>query len=110
LKGYGATNFVARQAEIVEQQVRAIGGDDLVHMLDCTPGRNHNLAVSILSTSKKGMFVNLTIGNDYEDVAVRKKTRYEDKEIWGGRTTILSLGSRSGASFLNYWTVGISSR
>jgi hypothetical protein len=47
------------------------------------------------------MFVLLTIGNVYEDVAVRKKTRYEDKEIWGGRTTILSLGNRSGASFLN---------
>ncbi|KAH8779625.1 hypothetical protein BGZ57DRAFT_889394 [Hyaloscypha finlandica] len=100
LKGYGATHFVARQAEIVEPQVRAIGGDDLVHVLDCTPGGNHNLVVSLLSTSKKGMFVHLTMGNVYEDVMVRK-TRYEDKEIWGGRTTILSLGSRPGASFLN---------
>jgi NADPH:quinone reductase-like Zn-dependent oxidoreductase len=100
-KGYGATHFVARQAEIVEQQVRAIGGNDLVHVLDCTPGRNHNLAVSLLSTSKKGMFVHLTIGNVYEDVVMKKKAGYEAKLIWGGRTTILSLRSRSGASSLN---------
>jgi NADPH:quinone reductase-like Zn-dependent oxidoreductase len=101
LKGYGATHFVARQAEIVEKQVRAIGAEDLVHVFDCTPGGNHNLALSLLSTSKKGMFVHLTLGNVYEDVVARKKAGYEDKQMWGGRTTILSFVSRSGASFLN---------
>ena len=56
LKVHGATHAVARQVKDVEEQVRAIVGDDLVYVLDCTPGGNHNLAVSFLSTSKKGMF------------------------------------------------------
>jgi NADPH:quinone reductase len=83
LKRLGATHVVARQADDVVDQVRGIVGDELVYVLDCTPGGNHDLAVSLLSNEKKGIFVHLSMGKVDEDVAAKKKAGYEDKQIWG---------------------------
>lgn len=52
-------------------------------MLDCTPGGNDTLAVSLLSNEKKGTFVHLAVGKADEDVAMKKKAGYEDRQIWG---------------------------
>jgi NADPH2:quinone reductase len=83
LKAFGATHVMARQAKDVEEQIRKIVGDELMYVLDCTPGGNHTLAVSLLSSEKKGIFVHLTVGKVDDDIVKEKRAGYEDNQIWG---------------------------
>jgi NADPH2:quinone reductase len=106
LKAFGAMHIIARQASDVEEQVREIVGDELMYVLDCTFGRNHNLAVSLISSEKKGIFVHLAMGKVDKSVTMKKKAGYGISRFGGGRIMILSLGGCFGGSSRCWWRVG----
>ncbi|TVY59634.1 Chloroplast envelope quinone oxidoreductase-like protein [Lachnellula suecica] len=85
LRGYGATHVIDRKLsdEEVEKQVRAIVGDELLHVYDTFHGDDHSLAVSLLSNTKKGRYIHLIPGKPSDAVAARKQAGWEEKQMFG---------------------------
>lgn len=83
LKEFGATHVIARQDMNVEEQVRGIVGDDLQYVYDTFTFGNLSLGASMLSNSKKGIFVHNGIGQIPDTVLATKQEGHEDKQILG---------------------------
>jgi NADPH:quinone reductase len=93
LKSFGATHVIARQDSDIEEQVRAIVGDELLYVYDAiSMGEGHNLGVSLLSNSKKGMFVSNLQGKASEAVLAKKREGIEEKFIRGFSHSIPEFG------------------
>ncbi|TVY25697.1 Dehydrogenase [Lachnellula hyalina] len=84
LKSFGATHVISRHDTNIEEQVRGIVGDELLHVFDTiNMGEGHTLGVSLLSDSKKGVFVSALPGKATEAMLAKKKGGIEEKFIRG---------------------------
>jgi NADPH2:quinone reductase len=83
LKSLGATHVIARQAPNIEEQVRAIVGDELLYVYDTFSVGDNSLGVSLLSNSKKGTVANILTGEPSETVKAQKKAGFEAKRVIG---------------------------
>lgn len=83
LRSYGATHVIDRHGPDIESQVRALVGDDLVHVLDTISTPDRGLAMSLLSNTKPGLLITLTPGRSNEDLHAQKKAGVEEKQILG---------------------------
>lgn len=90
LKKYGATHVLDRHGgdAAVLERVRSVVGDDLVYVLDVinTPSEQH-LALSALSSSKKGKLARLraSVGAiDESKIVGEKKAGYDLRNVLGG--------------------------
>ena len=92
LKSYGATHVIARQAPDIEEQVRAIVGDELLYVYDTFSFGDISLGVSLLSNSKKGTIAHLLTGEANEAVTAQKKSGFEAKRIAGFSHAIPEFG------------------
>jgi NADPH2:quinone reductase len=92
LKVYGATHVIARQAPDIEEQVRAIVGDELLYVYDTFSIGDISLGVSLLSNSKKGTIANILTGAASETVTAQKKAGFEAKRIVGFSHAIPEFG------------------
>lgn len=92
LKSYGASHVIARQAPNVEEQVRAIVGDELLYVYDTFSAGDISLGVSLLSNSKKGTIAHLLIGTANETVTAQKKAGFEAKRLQGFSHAIPEFG------------------
>ncbi|KAJ5560155.1 Dehydrogenase [Penicillium frequentans] len=92
LRELGATHFIARQDTDVEEQVRGIAGDDLQYVYDTFTFGDLSLGASMLSNSKKGIFVHNGIGQIPDTVLAMKQEGLEDRRILGFSHFIPSFG------------------
>ena len=92
LKSLGATHVIPRQDSDIEEQVRRIVGDELVYVYDTFTFGNHNLGVSLLSSSKKGKFIHNTPGKAEEAVLAAKKGGVECRHVQGFSHAIPEFG------------------
>lgn len=106
LKSYGATHVIARQAPNIEEQVRAIAGDELLYVYDTFSIGDFSLGVSLLSNSKKGSFAYLLSGTANEDVAARKKVGFEAKKVTGFSHAIPQFGQMFWKQFPSWLETG----
>jgi NADPH2:quinone reductase len=83
LKSFGATHVIARQYSDIESQVRHIVGDELLYVYDTFTSGDQSLGVSLLSNSKKGIFVHVTPGKASDAVLAKKKGGIETKHVRG---------------------------
>ncbi|KAJ5570177.1 Dehydrogenase [Penicillium hispanicum] len=83
LKSLGATHAIARQDVNIEAQVRAIVGDDLLYVYDTFTFGDLSLGASLLSNSKKGIFVYNGTGQIPEAILEKKTAGLEEKRILG---------------------------
>ncbi|TVY21197.1 Dehydrogenase orsE [Lachnellula arida] len=84
LKSFGATHVISRHDSDIEEQVRGIVGDELLYVFDTiNMGDGHTLGVSLLSNSKKGVFVSTLPGKATEAVLAKKEGGIEEKFIRG---------------------------
>ncbi|KAL4901514.1 hypothetical protein BDW74DRAFT_187712 [Aspergillus multicolor] len=77
LRELGATHVIDREAADVEEQIRALVGDELVYAFDAVNGPNadgisHQLALSLLSSTKKGSLATLVRGEADPAIAATK--------------------------------------
>ena len=105
LNDYGATHVIDRNGSDVEveEAIRAIVGDDLLYSLDCV-NLDHNLAVSILSTTKKGIMVGLIPGFQNDFKFKEKAAGFEEKFIQGQSHNQPELGKKIW-EFIPKWIV-----
>lgn len=85
LKEFGATHVVSRhdsEAEI-KKQVRAITGDDLVHVLDTINQPDRTLALSLLSDEQPGKLAHLTRGQSSDALHAQKKAGVREQQVVG---------------------------
>jgi NADPH2:quinone reductase len=84
LKGYGATHIIDRHLsnEEIKSQVDAITNGNCIYVCD-TVNRNHTLAVSILSATRRGKVVTLLRGEADESKIGEKKNGYDKNQILG---------------------------
>jgi len=94
LKNYGATHVISRHDSNIEEQVRAIVGDELLYVFDTisTGDDGHSLGVSLLSNSKKTVFVSCLPGKASDAVVAKKKGGVEEKFIQGFSHAIPEFG------------------
>jgi NADPH2:quinone reductase len=92
LKSFGATHVIARQDSDIESQVRRIVGDELLYVYDAFSSGEQSLGVSLLSNSKKGIFVHNAGGNASEAVLAKKKGGVETKHVQGFSDFIPEFG------------------
>lgn len=92
LKDFGATHVIARQAPDIVSQVRQIVGDDLVYVYDTVSAGGYNLAISILSNTKRGSLVHLVRGRVDEALLTQKKATVDAKHISGFSGAIPGFG------------------
>jgi NADPH2:quinone reductase len=92
LKSYGATHVIARQAPDIEEQVRAIIGDELLYVYDTFSEGDISLGVSLLSNSKKGTIAHLLTGGANETVTAQKTAGFEAKRVTGFSHAIPEFG------------------
>ncbi|TVY42807.1 Dehydrogenase [Lachnellula occidentalis] len=84
LKSFGATHVISRHDADIEEQVRAVVGDELIYVFDTmNRGNGHTLGVSLLSDTKKGVFVSSLLGKASEAVLAKKKGGIEEKFLRG---------------------------
>ncbi|KAJ5248856.1 Dehydrogenase [Penicillium chermesinum] len=77
LKSFGATHVISRHDSDVEEQVRAIVGDELLYVYDTFNFGSLDLAASLLSNSKRGTL---------------KKAGFEEKRTLGFSNLIPAFG------------------
>jgi NADPH2:quinone reductase len=85
LKDYGATHVISRhesEAEI-KKQVRAITGDDLVHVLDTINRPDRTLALSLLSDEQPGILAHLTRGQSSDTLHAQKQVDVREQQVVG---------------------------
>ncbi|KAJ6024222.1 Dehydrogenase [Penicillium herquei] len=83
LEQYGATHLIARQDANIEEQVRAIVGDELLYVYDAYTFGDLGLGASLLSNKNKGVFVHNGSGTIPDAVLSEKKEGLDDKRILG---------------------------
>lgn len=83
LKELGATHFITRQDPNIEEQVWDIVGDDLVYVYDAYNSGDLSLGASLLSNTKKGVFVHNLTGTIPDAILSKKNGGLEDKRILG---------------------------
>jgi NADPH:quinone reductase-like Zn-dependent oxidoreductase len=88
LRDFGATHIIDREAADVEDQIRALVGDDLLYAFDAVNGAysggvSHQLALSLLSTTKKGSLATLVRGEADPVIAARKTAGFKKNQILG---------------------------
>lgn len=83
LKSLGATHVIARQDANIEEQVRAVVGDDLLCVYDTFTFGDLSLGASLLSNCKKGTFVYNGTGQIPEAILEKKTAGLEEKRILG---------------------------
>jgi NADPH:quinone reductase-like Zn-dependent oxidoreductase len=84
LRDFGATHIIDREAADVEDQIRALVGDDLLYAFDAVNGAflggvSHQLALSLLSTTKKGSLATLVDGDPDPVIAATKTAGFKKK-------------------------------
>jgi NADPH2:quinone reductase len=89
LESLGATHVIARQAPDIEKQVRAIVADELLYVYETT-NVDLNLAVSLLSNSKKGTIAHLVGPGANETFTAQKD--FEAKRVSGFSHAIPDFG------------------
>ncbi|EAW12898.1 zinc-binding alcohol dehydrogenase family protein [Aspergillus clavatus NRRL 1] len=82
LRDLGATHVIDRDAADVEDQIRALVGDDLLYAFDPVNGA-HQLALELLSTTKKGSLATLVRGEADPVIAARKRAGFKKNQILG---------------------------
>lgn len=92
LKSFGATHVIARQDSDIEDQVRRIVGDELLYVYDTITTSDQSLGASLLSNSKKGVFVRVLDGEISEAVLAKKKEGVDIKRIKGFSSLIPEFG------------------
>ena len=85
LRSFGATHVIARQdsASSIEEQVRAITGDELLYVYDTFSYDDLSLGASLLSNTQKGIFVHNGTGEIPDSVLEQKRGGMDDKRILG---------------------------
>ncbi|KAE8420940.1 GroES-like protein [Aspergillus pseudocaelatus] len=88
LRDLGATHVIDREAADVEDQIRAIVGDELLYAFDTVNGSysggvSHQLALSLLSTTKKGSLATLVRGESDPVIAASKKAGFRKNQVLG---------------------------
>ena len=88
LRDFGATYIIDREAADVEDQIRALVGDDLLYAFDTVNGAysggiSHQLALSLLSTTKKGSLATLVRGEADPAIAATKTAGFKKNQILG---------------------------
>jgi NADPH2:quinone reductase len=92
LKEFGATHVISRKDSDIEQQVRAIVGDDLIYVYDTITMGNLSQSVSFLSNTKRGNMAYLLGGEIDEAISVLKAEGFESKRIAGFSNAIPEFG------------------
>ncbi|RAQ66137.1 zinc-binding dehydrogenase family oxidoreductase [Aspergillus flavus] len=88
LRDLGATHVIDREAADVEGQIRAIVGNELLYAFDTVNGSytgsiSHQLALSLLSTTRKGSLATLVRGEADPDIAASKKAGIRKNQVLG---------------------------
>lgn len=88
LRDFGATHVIDREPPDVEDQIRAIVGDELVYAFDAVNGTysggvSHQLALSLLSTTKKGSLATLVRGEADPAIAATKTAGFKKNQVLG---------------------------
>ncbi|PKX97703.1 zinc-binding alcohol dehydrogenase family protein [Aspergillus novofumigatus IBT 16806] len=84
LRDLGATHVIDREAADVEDQIRAMVGDDLLYAFDAVNGGvSHRLALSLLSTTKKGSLATLVRGEADPAIAATKTAGFKKTKVLG---------------------------
>ncbi|KAF4211245.1 hypothetical protein CNMCM5878_002891 [Aspergillus fumigatiaffinis] len=88
LRDFGATHIIDREAADVEDQIRAIVGDELLYAFDTVNGApsggvSHRLALSLLSTTKKGSLATLVRGEADPAIAATKTAGFKKNQVLG---------------------------
>ncbi|OOQ90213.1 putative alcohol dehydrogenase, zinc-containing [Penicillium brasilianum] len=88
LREFGATHIIDRKADDVEDQIRAIVGNELLYAFDTVNGDysggfSHQLALSLLSTTKKGSLATLVRGEADPAIAATKTAGFKKNQILG---------------------------
>lgn len=88
LRNFGATHIIDREASDVEDQIRALVGDKLLYAFDTVNGDysggfSHHLALSLLSTTKKGFLATLVRGEADPAIAATKTAGFKKNQILG---------------------------
>ncbi|KAB8201263.1 chaperonin 10-like protein [Aspergillus parasiticus] len=88
LRDLGATHVIDREAADVEDRIRAIVGDELPYAFDTVNGSysggvSHQLALSLLSTTKKGSLATLVRGEADPTIAASKKAGFRKDQVLG---------------------------
>ncbi|KAJ5099675.1 hypothetical protein N7532_006676 [Penicillium argentinense] len=88
LRDFGATHIIDREAADVEDQIRAMVGDELLYAFDTVNGAysggvSHRLALSLLSTTKKGSLVTLVRGEADPAIAATKTAGFKKNQVLG---------------------------
>ncbi|KAK6815423.1 hypothetical protein RU639_008702 [Aspergillus parasiticus] len=88
LRDLGATHVIDREAADVEDQIRVIVGDELPYAFDTVNGSysggvSHQLALLLLSTTKKGSLATLVRGEADPTIAASKKAGFRKDQVLG---------------------------
>ncbi|KAF3390004.1 Deshydrogenase mlcG [Talaromyces pinophilus] len=88
LRNFGATHIIDREASDVEDQIRALVGDKLLYAFDTVNGDysggfSQRLALSLLSTTKKGSLATLVRGEADPAIAATKTAGFKKNQILG---------------------------
>ncbi|KAF7591417.1 hypothetical protein BBP40_001578 [Aspergillus hancockii] len=88
LRELGATHVIDREAADVEDQIRAIVGDGLLYAFDTVNGAHsggvsHQLALSLLSTRKRGSLATLVRGEADPAIAATKAAGFKKNQVLG---------------------------
>lgn len=92
LQEYGATHVISREDSNIQEQVRALVGDDLFYVYDAWNYGDLSLGASLLSTSKRGVFAHNGSGEIPESILQQKKAGIEDKRILGFSSLLPKFG------------------
>ncbi|KAI4740658.1 hypothetical protein E4T50_08904 [Aureobasidium sp. EXF-12298] len=86
LRSIGVTHFIDRQASDVQEQIRKITGDDLIHAIDTVnAGMDQSQSVAALSDTKKGTLITLRRPDgelDATQIGI-KRAGYERRLVFG---------------------------
>ncbi|KAI2794127.1 hypothetical protein POX_a00717 [Penicillium oxalicum] len=88
LRALGATHVIDREAADLENQIRALVGDDLLYVVDTVNGSyeggvHYQLGLSLLSTKKKGALVTLMDGEVDPAIAATKTAGFRKHQVFG---------------------------
>ncbi|KFY51673.1 hypothetical protein V496_08788 [Pseudogymnoascus sp. VKM F-4515 (FW-2607)] len=88
LAGFGEIITTAKEATNVEDQIRAIVSDELLYAFNTANGAylggvSHQLALSLLSTTKKGSFATLVRGEDEPEITATKTASFKKNQVLG---------------------------
>ncbi|KUL89537.1 hypothetical protein ZTR_04403 [Talaromyces verruculosus] len=88
LRNFGDTHIIDQEASDVEYQIRALAGNKLLYAFDTVNGDysggfSHRLALSLLSTTKKGSLATLVRGEADPAIAATKTAGFKKNQILG---------------------------